>query len=767
MSRIMQFLTDVLDRSVICEEDFKSFVDIATPSIRYDHLLCSMAFCRTVAISLLWYRFFQVYPSKLDVLRFVCTTGIETDAGYRHLYLEPLLQKLIGYLMGHTLFKHTMTLDAKTSEQIIDQITRQALQITSNIPSARQWLLRKWADRFDKPALASSVPEVADASLYSLYTRFCVPGLCFSGEAPAEATLSESSIREHVAKNRITGGWHQGLLETYQANADLYKSMILNSSLLEFQQHVVCHDAYFMRWLFQTDVVWISKGWEDVPHYVNILLDGLNASHPTRQLTVLYESAHIENIFQKQKPYYMKVAYGISQHCLNHLPKVSQRFYACLSEDSLVPAMPLGRDGPSQNRCVFISPQAAHKALSTSQASQASQWVKNYDHAMVLYTPDQQSEIRALHAFAESISGDLHVYGVPVPASRYMGPSFPTPYPNGSIGALLHSPDYAQYVLQTSAKLQCPFRAFHASKTAPKTTAYNYLYVLDALQLYAYARGKDFLSFSYKPPPAMPIASGCDHVVVLVDSRASVMSALSCLITLANLDASKWMLRIVTDEYITYASYFGWDLTSSSAGTYADSYMQIFPTHPDLRSKKFTVEDYTYLLKQASFWKLLDPFKKCLIIQDDAMLLRKDAQQAIHHTYQKYDYVGAPWLRDVPSNIPLLKYANPEMVGNGGLSYRTVAVMQRICETRADHVNDVFHTGLQTDPEDVFFSRYVHLDGYALCPERHAIEFSSEEVLHLDTQTGSEKPSLGIHKCWAYHTIDKIQKYFDLYCKYV
>lgn len=132
---------------------------------------------------------------------------------------------------------------------------------------------------------------------------------------------------------------------------------------------------------------------------------------------------------------------------------------------------------------------------------------------------------------------------------------------------------------------------------------------------------------------------------------------------------------------------------------------------------KTTASHYNHLLTTAEFWKTLD-FEKVLIFQTDSLLLR-----CCIDGFLQYDYVGAPW-----------SHINIEG-GNGGLSLRTVDMMEKIC------VNHKYNS-ISDGNEDIFFSKYLLEEGGKTPPKHIAQRFSVETIFY-------DKP-VGIHAAWKY-----------------
>lgn len=163
----------------------------------------------------------------------------------------------------------------------------------------------------------------------------------------------------------------------------------------------------------------------------------------------------------------------------------------------------------------------------------------------------------------------------------------------------------------------------------------------------------------------------------------------------------------------------------------------------------FSIEDYNTLMKKPSFWRQVRA-DKCLMIQDDGMLVKPGARRFV----EAYDYVGAPWLE---GQVKLAEASSPELVGNGGLSVRNVRAMLEIAEESEARFTDedLFINGFQPIPEDVFFAHGMNAKrhAYRLAPREEAARFSCEQVL--------TRGSLGFHKPWPYTTAADMKAWFE------
>lgn len=228
------------------------------------------------------------------------------------------------------------------------------------------------------------------------------------------------------------------------------------------------------------------------------------------------------------------------------------------------------------------------------------------------------------------------------------------------------------------------------------------------------------------------------NTVLICDNRPSILSALSLIVTMTNLQEGCWGVTVACPK----------DVEPFFRGCLPVAWMDQIKwiRLDDAPREKFSVQSYSDLLKSAAFWNKI-PEDRCLIVQDDGMIVRPGVEQ-----FLEYDYTGAPWVRH-PGNNFLETAANPLMVGNGGVSLRNCRVMEQICKHHPQAARELFANFGQELPEDCFFSRFVYRDGHKLCPEQLAKGFACEQVLHSST--------LGFHKPWPYHSPADVQAFFD------
>jgi hypothetical protein len=233
---------------------------------------------------------------------------------------------------------------------------------------------------------------------------------------------------------------------------------------------------------------------------------------------------------------------------------------------------------------------------------------------------------------------------------------------------------------------------------------------------------------------AIRMAKESENVVVLIDNRPNPLSIVSVLFTLANTRSFNWVCKL-------YTSKKGISYYKKYLGKYAEIIHE-----PSLDVNIFHIDVYNELLKNVSFWKGLKA-EKCLIIQDDGVIIRPGVEQ-----YMIYDYIGAPWA-DAPGNEYLKNVVNPNLVGNGGLSLRTVSKMIEVIEKFDSEKKLLFFRNINIIPEDVYFVKGLTRIEANLPNIENAAPFSSEELCFMG--------SIGFHKLWGYFNANIVAEFFE------
>ena len=224
-----------------------------------------------------------------------------------------------------------------------------------------------------------------------------------------------------------------------------------------------------------------------------------------------------------------------------------------------------------------------------------------------------------------------------------------------------------------------------------------------------------------------------DYTLVLVDNRENILSIIAIMITLANLD-DKW-------DCIVF--------TSRKAKTFYKKHLEHHARiiHlEELDVPKFHIDVYNNVMTNPKTWEYLKNYNKCLVIQDDGIVVSKGIEK-----FMNYDYIGSPW-RDTPDNDYLKKNIATNLVGNGGLSVRSVMYMKIISENFNKYKNILFFNNFLNMPEDVFYSKWTRFLECKLPTRNVASEFSSEQIINLN--------SIGFHNIHRYHHPNDVYNFF-------
>ena len=223
------------------------------------------------------------------------------------------------------------------------------------------------------------------------------------------------------------------------------------------------------------------------------------------------------------------------------------------------------------------------------------------------------------------------------------------------------------------------------------------------------------------------------NCLLAIDNRPNILTAISVYISRCALPRNDWNTVICTkpEHQHFYKSILG------------ESSVE-FITHKQQRVdefRKFNQEDHNLIMKDPLLWQQIIKYDKCLTVQDDGILFKEGVEE-----FLKYDYVGAPWYINEQE---IIQKGNSKLVGNGGLSLRTVQKMYDIAVSKKGKDENFCHN-FWIIPEDVMYSSAPNLN----IPVRSDAEkFAFEEKINMD--------AIGFHKPWAYCEISDIVKYLD------
>jgi len=138
----------------------------------------------------------------------------------------------------------------------------------------------------------------------------------------------------------------------------------------------------------------------------------------------------------------------------------------------------------------------------------------------------------------------------------------------------------------------------------------------------------------------------------------------------------------------------------------------------NLKKENLMNKEYNLLLKTADFYKyiLTESF---LIFQTDSLIIKENKH--LINEFLKYDYVGAPWIRD-------------RKVGNGGLSLRKKSKMLEII-SKVDPSTIKYHN------EDEYFCYQTEVPLYTP---------TFEEAQQFSVETIFNPAPFGIHNCFTH-----------------
>lgn len=221
--------------------------------------------------------------------------------------------------------------------------------------------------------------------------------------------------------------------------------------------------------------------------------------------------------------------------------------------------------------------------------------------------------------------------------------------------------------------------------------------------------------------------------VMFVDNRPDVGTALAVLITMTNLRSGWGVVGFVTEDsrglFARFLDHMGPDV--------------VLIDMPRYKKRSFFIEQYNVKMKSLDTWiAVAEHADRVLTVQNDGLIVREGIEQ---HECTKHDYCGAPW-KPIPH---LTSVTGGNLVGNGGLSFRSVEAMVSACKNRSRERESIYPLApLMSEAEDVFFSRTTRA-----CPAKHALGFSMEQT--------DNPGALGYHRFWMYHPVEFTSRYFE------
>ena len=247
----------------------------------------------------------------------------------------------------------------------------------------------------------------------------------------------------------------------------------------------------------------------------------------------------------------------------------------------------------------------------------------------------------------------------------------------------------------------------------------------------------------------------CQRAVVLIDNRIDKQWLFTVLNT--------WLMCPKDSKFILIAdensSAKAKDLLNCFAPNLNTIICDVTQIVPGVQLTEYA--SFNAMLKRPEFWQKM-PYEQMLFIQTDALLAKP-----LHPFFFDFPYLGAPFLPRQHSEYFTMRNAEghisrffktdspihgsphrdvyPHLHGNGGLSIRSKAAMQTICERWGA-------SSPSQEAEDVFFSRNIS-------------KFSTPAPLDIAqafaTETTYNPNAIGSHACWKFLEGSELAHYFE------
>lgn len=691
-----QFIADLYDQPTLDIDRYADLIDKDTMVLRYSRVLADPRIKTSLAFSWMWQRFFGVVPSKVELYEYAMSPTPDPSS----------FKSIFDYI--------TATTFARFVKQPYEQLAQSGWQaafaaymnkISQNPVACKAELTNKLLARFgmsiaDIISEPSMSPEAAfyEKTLYMQYLEILARFASMHSIPPATTLQNGPAVVFKAERKRI----HDASLENtnpftntkLRANTSRFVSRFECLTTLDAIRSVVLRDYSFMRAVFdKCGLIVCGPGLKG--YTIDAFIEsfkGIGSSGKAVVFSCLPDETAKELAPLKHNPHVFTSPFGDMRYVFACVPEVLRKV------------------------AVWKAPQEAVVA--------GKKWT--FGHAGTACYVDKMPPVSTMPQEQPPICVQLLANAPPSlgSAKHLCLPMVPGFFMNNKQG---HTA-----ILQVIAKITVdPYRN---PATVPMATMESLAFVNNEMMLRALVRGLD---------PATTVGAKQNHsaknCVLVVDNRESILSVLACTITMDSLDNDAWNLVIMTSSHAAgfYKSMIGTDGSTE------------YTVMPCLEKTEFDLDDYNRLVKSRATWNMLAPrYKNCLIIQDDGMLVRKGIEQLF---LDRFDYVGAPWDGNLSFNADLVKMANPQLVGNGGLSLRNIEWMLRCCPKEGEST-ELFNNDIQVVPEDVHFSRTIHALGGRIPTTADAAGFAMEEIFCLN--------SLGFHKMWGYLPFPQVYQYF-------
>lgn len=688
------FLEEIFDKP-LSNAKINSFIDKEKNNLKMSEVFRDTELLNHLTFRHMWKSVLGVPPSKNLAFSFssACLVGRADD---------DFIPRFVRFLREKVVIYRFINLDI----EILNKTKKNFVAEMSDVQKVKEEILDKFKFRFNCFHLRMDATESLFTSFKTcIFDKHALQILGLLASSKGKSNTMQRAPKE-ITSLKDYFAFHEQVISAFRVKErNIFSSFVLAEPVKNAMERLtfydvlsesVCSDSLFLRNILGSQSIYWESGKAMLHNRLLFLMESMN--NLDSKPIVVFKS--IKDMAWEVEPSFHFNTYYVPHHCLmNYVPKVTKTF-VLISDNLLPPCTTISsKVDTSLYYCLLGDIPEELIFIPTHFNRYITNSMENRDRISKLLTSHKVYVISDV----DIAEGNMETNMI---KNKY----------------------YVEHQWNAHLTLQCPYTVQEGNNRC------NVLLYDQFLMRYHDENKAKFETIKINP--------ASKNAVVLVDNRENIFSVICLYITLANLQQNNWKVVVVcnTDNEAFFRTHV------KVPGVQ-------FNTSFKVPSKKFDIDIYNNLLKSTAFWESLGA-SNALFVQDDCALFKPGMEDM----FARYDYIGAPWQRDWKGEDPnkhIFEHVNTEMVGNGGLSYRNVKAMARICKKYAKKAKMLHYDGMQQMPEDVFFSKFGKLEELNMPSYQEAQRFAVEQVCNLAADP------LGFHKPWPYHKLSTIVELFN------